>query len=81
MQVGEQFAAFPSFMVFETFGKEVGDMGDRSSWGDDKLDLNANRRTKEKKMPRRRSLRLRAWDLGLMFPCVKLLCGDESWRD
>lgn len=68
VQVGEQFAAFGSLMVFKALGKEVGDMGDRSSCGDDKLDLNAKRRKKAKTTPRRRNLRLRAWDLGLMLP-------------
>ena len=68
MQVGEQFAAFPSFPVFEVLGKEDGDMGDRASGGDDdKLDLNAKKRKKAKKMTRRRSLRLRGWNLGLML--------------
>lgn len=77
MQTGEQFSIFP-LTLFEAFGKEVGGMEDKSCWGDDKLDLNANRRKNAKKKPRKRRLRLKVWDLGLMFPSMNCFVGMRT---
>lgn len=67
MQV-EQFAAFASWVIPESLGLKVCEMGDSLCTEVEKFDLSTKRRKKAVKTPRMRNLRFRiGWDLGLIF--------------